>query len=550
MGGTRPALVLLILAALLLAPSLAIGTLISHSSSQNLTWTAQFADQFRAGILYPRGLPNSFDGLGSPTFYFYPPIAFWVDALLSVATFDALSVSYRLSLSSLLLLWASGIAMHAWLKPQAASPRAALYGAMAYMAAPYHLLDHYYRGAYAECAAYVFLPLVALSVRQIADRRRFGTVLFACAYAALTMAHLPAALLISLTALPLYMLYLGWRLGAAKPAAVFFARCALSGALGLGLAAIYLVPALTLQDWVPAETFWTGGYRVELWFLLSPDHWPRPIDMMLLIASFAAAYGIAAIGVVVVQAQSGRPQGWRSEAVFWASVCLVCLLLIAGVLPWFWQVPFIAKVQFPWRLMIVVEFAALTALCLAPWPARSRAASYIFIAALFALGPGVGGMGAGILRRIDAPLSAQGPPQDLNQFLPAGFTQKPELAYADLGLEPLKDVPTIACTPEPRICRAIAEAFGELRIEIDADEPTAIVLRRFFFPFWRLDPALPVMATDQLRLVSFTAPAGRNIYRLERIAVPEEKTGWAISGLSLVLLLAWAVAVRRGIRFA
>ena len=102
------ALVLAAVAAILLAPSLLEGTLISHSSPQNLTWAAQFADLFRAGILYPRWLPGSFGGLGSPTFYFYPPIAFWVDAVLSVVTFDALSVSYRLSLSSLILLWAVG----------------------------------------------------------------------------------------------------------------------------------------------------------------------------------------------------------------------------------------------------------------------------------------------------------------------------------------------------------------------------------------------------------------------------------------------------------
>ena len=59
---------------LLLAPSLVLGTLISHSSPQNLTWAGQFAEQFRAGILYPRWMPQSFDGLGSPAFYFYPPM--------------------------------------------------------------------------------------------------------------------------------------------------------------------------------------------------------------------------------------------------------------------------------------------------------------------------------------------------------------------------------------------------------------------------------------------------------------------------------------------
>jgi hypothetical protein len=542
------ALTLAIAAAVVLAPSLLEGTLISHSSPQNLTWAAQFADQFRAGVLYPRWLPASFDGLGSPTFYFYPPIAFWVDALLSVVTFDALSVSYRLSFASLILLWASGVAMHAWLKTEAVSPRVAFYGALAYVAAPYHLLDHYYRGAYAEFAAYVVLPVVALSVRQIADGRCFGVIFLALSYAALPMAHLPTSLLISLTALPMYVLYRGWRLGAVKPSAAFFGRCALGGVLGLGLASIYLLPAVTLQDWIPADTFWGGYYLIERWFLLTPGRWLEPRDMMMIIASIAAAYAIAAIGVLVVVSRDCPPGGWRSEAAFWAIVCLVCVLLIGGVVPWFWQLPFVAKVQFPWRLMIVVEFAGITALCLMPWPLRVRALSYLFVVAIIALIPGLGEMGTGIVARAVASPTQADLPAELKQFLPAGYPQKPDGDYAELSLGPVEGLPPIACVPEPRLCRATNQPFGELLVEIDAQAPTVVVLRRFAYPYWRLDPSLPVAATNPLRLVTFTAPAGRQSYRLQHVAVSAEKTGWAISGVSLVLLLAWAMAAWWGIR--
>ncbi len=65
----RALLILLAAATILMLPSLLVGTLISHSSPQNLTWAAQFADQFRAGVLYPRFLPDSFEGLGGPAFY-------------------------------------------------------------------------------------------------------------------------------------------------------------------------------------------------------------------------------------------------------------------------------------------------------------------------------------------------------------------------------------------------------------------------------------------------------------------------------------------------
>jgi hypothetical protein len=538
----RPALILLAVSALLMAPSLVLGTMISHSSPQNLTWAEQFADQFRAGILYPRWLPQSFDGLGSPTFYFYPPIAFWVDALLSVATLNVPSVSYRLSFSPLILLWASGLAMHAWLKAEAPSPRIALWGAIGYMAAPYHLLDHYYRGAFAELAAYVVLPLLALSIHRTAEGRRLAPVLFALAYAALPMSHLPTALLISLTALPLYVLYRGWRLATPRRALGFFVRCALGGALGLGLASIYLIPALSLQSWIPADTFWISYYHVDRWFLLAVDRWPPPLDMMLVIAWSAAAYAIAVIGVLTVLILGGVPQGWRSETAFWACVGIVCLLLIAGIPPWFWQMPFVAKVQFPWRLMVAVEFAIITSLCLMPWPVRFRLTRYVFIAAILALVPAVVALTSGISRRVDWSVAQREVPAELKQFEPAGFPQDPRGGYADLGLELLEGVPPIVCTPEARTCRVEATTFDELQIDIDAETRTEVVVRRFYYPLWRLDPPLPVTATDPLRQVTFAAPPGRHTFRLQRVAPSEEKIGWAVSGLSLVLLLAWAVA--------
>jgi hypothetical protein len=546
LSAPRPALIVGLAALLLLAPSLLLGTMPSHSSPQNITWAAQFADQFRAGIVYPRQLPESFDHLGAPTFYFYPPLGFWVDALVSAITFDALSVPWRLSLSSLVLLWASGLAMHAWLRTETAAPRAALYGALAYMAAPYHLLDHYYRGAYAEFAAYVVLPLVALAVRRVAEGRPFAVATLAVAYAALPMAHLPTSLLISLTALPLYVLYRGWRLGGQRAALAFFGRCALGGALGLGLAAIYLVPALSLQDWIPSDKFWSNDYEVDRWFLLTPHRWPPAgAEMAWIIVSFAGGYALAAVGVLLMMAGEGAR--WRSEAAFWAVTCLVCLLLVAGVVPWFWQVPFVAKVQFPWRLMIVVEFAGITALAWAPWPARLRLARVVFAAAVAALVPGLVSMTEGIVVRTQLASAGQAePPAELKQFLPSGYPQKPGGGYAELSLDPVQDVPIIACAPQPRRCQASPGPFGELRVEVDGDTPVDVVIRRFAYPFWRLDPPLPIVATDPLRLVSFTAPAGQHSYRLYAGAVAAEKLSGAISGLSLLLLLGWVAATGRG----
>lgn len=535
----HPAFVVVAVAILLFAPSLVIGTLTSHDSWLIGSWATQFSSLFRAGVLYPRWLPQSFDNLGAPTFYYTPPLAYWLDALVSAASANLLPDRYRLSVSGVLLLSASGLAIHGWLKT-VTSPRAALYGALAYMAAPYHLIDHYVRGAYSEFAAYAVLPLVVLAVRQVAERRRFGFVFLAMAYAALSLVHLPTALLVSLTALPMYVLYRGWQLGEVRQARGFFVRCALGSVLGLGLAAIYLIPAVALQGWINSDHLWGHEhFRIETWFILTLLLQDRLFEhhFMVIVAYAALAFGIAAVGVLTMVARTGVPQGWRSEAAFWAFVCLVCLLFVAGAVPWFWQLPLVDSVQFPFRLMTVVEFAAITALSLAPWPGRSRIASALFVVAVIVLVPAGLDLGRLAWRQIEQTMTEPDSVGDTEEFLPAGYGRNEYLP------EQLR-VPTISCTPTPRVCRAVEEPFGGLRIEVEGDAPATVVLRRFFFPAWRLDPAQPIGAADPLRLVSFTAPAGRHVWRLERQSLAVEGWGWAISGASLILLLgATALAV-------
>jgi hypothetical protein len=510
-----PTFVTVVLALVLLAPSLVLGTLISHSSPQNLTWAAQFADQFRAGVLYPRWMPDSFEGLGGPAFYFYPPLPFWLDALVSVATANVLSVPYRLSITWLLLLWASGLAMHAWIKNQTHDPRIALFGALAYMAAPYHLFDHYTRGALAEFSAYAFLPLVLLWIRQPA--------LLALAYAGLLLSHLPTALLVSVTIFAPYALF-----HLREPRTLL--RTVAGGMLGIGLAAIYLVPALLLQRWISADQLWTAFYQAERWLLLAWSRWPDP-DTMKVVAFLAAAYAVAAAGLCVFFRR-------RGDAVFWAALTLVCLALMSGIAPWFWQVPLFAKVQFPWRLLLAVEFAVLSALCLAAVGKPGRAGLYVVVAAALVLVPAGAQIGSDIAARIaftreHRPL----PQQDAKEYEPRGYPLAASATYAQLGLEPLAGAPLVSCTPTPRICRAEPGRFGTLRVEIEGDAPTDVVLRRFFFPAWRLDPAVPLTAKPPLQLVSFAVAPGRHSYRLERTALPEEQWGWVISAASLVLLL-------------
>jgi uncharacterized membrane protein len=535
----RPAVWLVITAAavLLMLPSLVLGVLHGHDTPQAFKWAAQFAEQFRAGILYPRWLAESFDGGGAPVFYFYPPVSFWIDALVNLATGNLLPVARTLSISRLLLLVAAGLAMHAWLEGAGASRRAALVGTLAYMAAPYHMVDHYLRGSHAEFAAYAVLPLVMLAVRQVANGKVRGIAFLGVAYGVLVMTHAPLAVLVSTTALPMYVLYLGWRLGETRRAVGFFARCALAGVLGTGLAAIYLLPALTLGGWINMQELWIDYFTIKAYFFFQRALQGEIEDWLTTMALATLSYGFIAIGVLMVAA--------RREAAFWALTGLLCALFVAGLVPWFWQLPLVDKVQFPFRLLVVTEFAVVTALCLMPWPLRSRLASLAFAAAFLAFVPSLYELARFIGIHMELTRSEGWRSRDSFEYLPAHFSKAER--YPD---HPLDGVPTIACMPKPALCSAQAEQFGDLGIEIDTDAPTTVTLRRFYFPAWRLEPMLPLHAVGPLRLVAFVAPPGRHVWRLTREALLVEQWGWAISGLSATLLLGSAALGTRGRRMA
>lgn len=517
-----------------MAPSLIWGTLPSHSSMHNLTWAAQFSDQVLSGIFYPRWLPGSFDGLGAPTFYFYPPLAFWVDAVIRGLTFDLLSTSWRLSVVAAVLLWASGAAMYAWLRLQHVRHRAALIGALVYVAAPYHLIDHYLRGALAEFATYAALPLVMLGVSLVARRRRGSICVLAVAYAGVVTSHLPTALLISLTALPAYVLFTAWQ---ARSSDLFFLlRCGFGLGLGLGLAAPYLLPALTLQRSVLIDWMWRYGFRIDDSFLLMPDRWVQPDYMFFVIAACAAGWLLASLSVL----------GRRGPGLLWALVSLGALVLISGLVPWVWHLPMVSRVGFPWRLLIVVEFAAITAVCLTPQVWRDRIPRLLLLFAAAGLVMAATVTIRGVVIRVDLAIEGDVPPvQDAREYLPAGFPQRPDAGYADLDLAPAVSAPLIACHPTPRVCNATPGPFGTLRIALDSDQPTTVTVRRFAFPAWRLTPPFEIVATDPYRLVSFVVPAGRLEVQLDRQTLWPERWGLIaaiVSLIALALTVAWRPA--------
>jgi hypothetical protein len=527
-------------AVLVWSPSLLVAAP-GDSFSYTLNWSRQFTQQFLAGNLYPRWTASSFGGLGAPTFYFYPPLPFWVTAAISGPTAALLTATQQLKLAELVFLALSGLTMFAWLRTRAGVVMS-LVGAVLFMVAPYHMDDHYIRGAFAEFAAFVFLPIVGLGLAWIAKEQRLGVVTLAFGWACLVLCHLPTALLAAVLLVAPYGGFLAWEARGRRVAVATW--MALGMGAGACLAAIYLIPSLTLQGAISSEYWWSAQFQVGGRLFANPAAWKRPLEPY---------FGFFSLGEAVVACVIG----WRArrypdrEVMFWAAAVAGLFLVMAGLVPGFWSLPFMAKVQFPWRAMALQDFAFVTLFAWAEPVGRTPMISIVFAALISSNAIAVAhdlASGPPVSRQPGYGVTSFPTDADAPEYLPEGMLKMtpdgpaPAVAYAPLVAGDLVTGPVTRAAGNP--------VTGAVRMEM-AGRAGQVVVRRFYFPAWvvRCDGvATPTFAVSGARLLGFRAPAAARVCEAAIGVTPAEKLGAVLALLGLGLLggyAAWLVGGRR-----
>jgi hypothetical protein len=470
---------ILAVAALLTLPALGPVRL-NDSFWIDWVWLDQFARELANGTIYPRWLALSHDGLGSPVFYYYPPLAFYAASIFVLAgltTYAALIATFGVGYA------VSGASMYWWLKPQSEKP---LIGAIAFMIAPYHSFNFYNRGALAEFIAVAILPLLMGGLWRLKEHRRGSFEVTAFSYAALICTHLPLALLASLFLIGPWLLIEFYKSRRIVPAA-------LALALGIALAAIFWLPAIWLEPYRDAAKLWADPVlRPSNWTFWNADFRRFPAYVAVLV--IGAALALPLIGLIVRQRSS------------WAAFGLACTLVAIGLVPAIWALPLLRSVQFPFRLLPVAEFALATATAKAAWRPATLA---VALAPLLAI--------SGFI--------IQSPPADQGVTL------------ADVRVHHV-DVPeNLPPGRRPyswpsRWALGIAAAHREPQLVNDVTiEPL------FYFPAWKVScsgRATPTFPDPKTQLLSHK---GRNCVRAIRMT-NEEKAGSLVSLLGLAALIA------------
>jgi hypothetical protein len=360
--------VILLAALVATTPQLIRSNSCGHDFNFHLVSWLDAQASWRQGILYPHWSPSANYGAGEPRFVFYPPLTWMLGAALGLATpWKAVMIVYKFwqcvpIVITFLFLTGTGLATRALARQTLDNGAATLAGCAA-MFSGYTLFTAYERSAFGELTGGIWIPLLLLLTlrdRGKSDstwRRAFdgSAVPLALVVAGAWLSNAPlgvmASYLLAAVALVRAMLLRSW-------APVL--RASAAAVMGIGLSAIYIVPASVEQHWVEIQqaTDDPGAMVENSWMFARHAGQALELhDVELLKVSVIGLtmIAVAAIGLFVAWRRYRLP----GTAAWWvplALILLVVLLLQFPIsLPAWNALPKLRYLQFPWRWLVVVE---------------------------------------------------------------------------------------------------------------------------------------------------------------------------------------------------
>lgn len=545
-----PYALIALLAAAACAPMLLYGASNGHSIEYNLVWLKNFSAQLALGDVYPRWLMDMNSGAGSPVFYFYAPLPFYILSIPALV-FSGCKLIVQLAIGEWLMIAFSGMAFYYFAKHKF-STRIALLSATFYMLLPYHFeIDLWQRQDIGELTNYIWMPLALYyTERLIAGKRAIGGL--AITYGLMMLTHLPSTLLFSI-ALGFYLLVLAWRRHHWR----FIVHFAAAIALGIGLTGLYWVPALFSEQYIHTDQLWSAVFDFHRWFY--------PVHGESLDAGQDDAFALRLFAMIALTSAMFVLcwlNAYRWRHVLGRSALFSCLMLV-GV-AWFlmspysqtvWEtVPELWKVQFPWRIAMVLDLATAMAMlhslhCLEQHHDRI---SLLVVASvtgllLYALAS------ADVLHELD-PFDSAGWIVSRDQSVLEGV-DAPEYSTAwnptdpENEDNPLLNVGPLSYDGARGKVSVTQWSPRSIALSINLQQATTLRIRQYYYPNWQAESSLSgplaLQADQATGLLTLQAPAGQYRLRLRLQPLPQEIVGGALSAAGVLMLLGGVWRQRR-----
>jgi len=306
------------------------------------------------GQFPPLWAPDLDAGYGNPMFMFYSPLFFFAAELPRFIGFSYITCVKTVVISSILL---SGVTMFIFAR-EFWGPFGAFLSAIAYVYAPYHLMDIYARASFTENMAFMWFPLILWSFYKLTKENKITYLVFgSCSLAALVLTHNITAMIFT----PVIILYTAFLLilnrlsGAAKRTLAAFL-------IGLGLSAFFWVPALIEKKYVILSKFVSGYFEFHKHFLnlgnfffsdpKNPFLYNIPLSFQL---GLVAILAVISLNIALKMSFAGKDRDRKYSIIFFLSLVPVCIYMMLPISKWAWHaLPLLQFAQFPYRLSVLV----------------------------------------------------------------------------------------------------------------------------------------------------------------------------------------------------
>jgi hypothetical protein len=556
----RPVVLILLAALFAVHPLIVHGCSCGHDFDFHLVNWMEAASQFSHGHLYPHWAFSPAYNAGEPRFVFYPPLSWVLGALLGLLLTHLPGVSPAAGWSGapVLFTWIalslSGVTMYR-LARAFAGANAALPVAIFYLVNPYMLFTAFERTAYAELLAAVWIPLLLLSIL----RDEVSVPRVALPVALLWLTNAPAAVMgsyaLALLATVRVVATLRTPGATGRQSALTIALKTASGtALGLGLAAFYVVPAAYERRFVQISMAMIEGMRIDHNFLF--EHTGTSDDALLhdqvLHTVSWIAVGLLAAAAVALAVVFLRRRASRRDAPPFPLLPLtilaagIAVLLTPLSLPLWNHVPEASFLQFPWRLLAVLSplLALAIAVALGPFSRKYATAGACVLAAAFVI------PAYHVFRQPCDPEDAA-PARYAGFQSHAGTDPTDEYTPAAADNEALKaNDPPYWLAPEPNGAApsGAATASAPEDFSVTVDRPAFLILNLRDYPAWHvfrnghLDPDREQRDDG---LIALDLPAGISTIDIRYARTPDQTVGDAITLLALLILLWLMIGSRK-----
>ena len=506
-----------------------------HASQTYFPRLIEFHENIHHGILLPRWAPDLSDGYGQPFFLFNPPLLYYIAEIWHLL---GLTVVTALNLACVALVLVAGVGMLG-LGRLYGGPAGGWLAATAYLYAPYFQLNIFVRHAWDEVCALACYPLILYGFGRAARHRQPGWILVGgVAYAALLWSHQQAAWVFTPVLLA-YVCFQAW-----QAHSWFVLRRQLVGVgLGLGAGAAIWLPAFAESASIFLDRAIDDYFQYTHHFVYPHQFVSATWGYGLSVAGYQDALslslgwsqlGILALAVLwfarsVDQNNLFSHTSWRFFS--WTTVAM-CFGMLPGAV-WLWdQIPLLAYVQFPWRLLgpASVGVGVLMAL-LAPALSQRR----VWIS---------GALSLLILANIGHSRPQHFVPVDLTMWAPSQLAQRGISVTARREYEPRWRLQHQAFrTDALRVIQGAAEVTDLDRTPIDwsaqvtAQHETRLEAACTYFPGWQVlidGQTVPMTIAEPSGLIQFVVPAGTHTVSLQfRRTWPR----WVGEGIGLVAVL-------------